>query len=160
MGKEAPYWVRLTRQGNKFSGYIAPDGETWKYVGAITIPMNTTILAGLCVSSTLRCTPTTVVFDSIRVDSNKPNAADDIFLSDSDFEVFPNPFSKGSLTIKLPTDATLLAIFDVTGKLVYKEKVMKNEYLVDESVFPIGWFYLINVVTNKQSMNKNVIVNK
>lgn len=159
-GKEAPYWVRLTRQGNKFSGYIAPDGETWKYVGAITIPMNTTILTGLCVSSTQRCTPTTVVFDSIRVDSNKPNAADDIYLSDSDFDVFPNPFSKGSLTIKLPTDATQLAIFDVTGRLVYKEKVVKNEYLVDESVFKSEGIYLVNVVTTNNTLIKKVIVTK
>ena len=122
--------------------------------------MNTTILAGLCVSSTLRCTPTTVVFDSIRVDSNKPNAVNDIDLSDDGFEVFPNPFSKGSLTVKLPADATLLSVFDVTGKLVYKENVVKNEYLIDESVFQSDGIYLINVVTNKQAINKKVIVNK
>ena len=26
---KAPYWVRLTRAGNVFSGYLSPDGTTW-----------------------------------------------------------------------------------------------------------------------------------
>jgi uncharacterized protein YjdB len=159
-GKKAPYWVRLKRKGNQFLGYSSADGKTWKSVGATNISMDETLLVGLCVSSTARCTPTTAVFDSISISVESPTAANDIFFSDSDFEVFPNPFSKGSLTVKLPANATLLAIFDVTGKLVYKEKVIKNEYLVDESVFQSEGIYLINVVTTRESMNKKVIVTK
>jgi hypothetical protein len=77
-----------------------------------------------------------------------------------DFEIYPNPLSTGSLSIKLPSDATQLSILDVTGKLVYKEKVMKTEYTIDQSVFKSKGVYVVNVVTTKNSWNKKVIVTK
>jgi uncharacterized protein YjdB/poly(3-hydroxybutyrate) depolymerase len=79
---------------------------------------------------------------------------------ESDISLFPNPLSTGSLSIKLPEDATQLSIFDVTGKLVYKEKVLKNEFLIDRSVFKSKGVYVLNVVTTKNNMNKKVIVIK
>lgn len=159
-GKKAPYWVRLRRRGNQFLGYSSVDGITWKSVGATNISMDETLLVGLCVSSTARCTPTTVVFDSISISAEWPTAVDDIDFSDTGFEVYPNPFSTGSLVVKLPADATLLSVFDVTGKLVYKVNVIENEYLIDESAFKSEGIYLVNVVTSKNFMNKKVIVIK
>jgi hypothetical protein len=75
-------------------------------------------------------------------------------------EIYPNPLSTGSLYIKLPSDATQLSVFDITGKLVYKETGLKNEYLIDNSVFQMKGVYLINVTTSKYSTNKKVIVTK
>jgi hypothetical protein len=77
---------------------------------------------------------------------------------ESDFEMYPNPLSKGPLIIKLPTEATQLNIFDVTGKLVYKEIGLKHEYQIDESVFASKGVYVIHVTTPTSSMNKMVIV--
>ena len=159
-GKKAPYWVRLKRRGNQFLGYSSADGKTWKSVGATNVYMNETLLVGLCVSSTGRCAPTTVVFDSIQISVEPPTAIDDIDSQETGFEIYPNPFSTGSLVVKLPADAKMLSVFDVTGKLVYKEKVIKNEYLINESVFKSKGIYLVNVVTSKSAMNKKVIVIK
>jgi len=80
--------------------------------------------------------------------------------SDDGFEVSPNPLTTGSLSIKLPKDATQLSIFDATGKIVYQEQVIKNEYLINHSVFKSKGVYVVNVVTTKNSMNKKVIVIK
>jgi regulation of enolase protein 1 (concanavalin A-like superfamily) len=47
----APYWVRIVRAGNTFSGYSSPDGTIWTLVGSDTIPMATAVYVGLAVTS-------------------------------------------------------------------------------------------------------------
>ena len=155
----APYWVRLVRKGNKFTGYVAPNGETWKTVAAVNVPMESTLFVGLCVSSTIRCTTTTVKFDNITIEKD-PTSVDDIHISDTDFEVFPNPLSTGSLSINLPEDATRLSILDMTGRIVYQENVINKEFSINRSVFNSVGVYIVNVVTTKKMMNKKVIVLK
>jgi hypothetical protein len=43
----APYWVKLTRRGNTFTGYSSPDGVTWTRVGSDTIVMAYGVYVGL-----------------------------------------------------------------------------------------------------------------
>jgi hypothetical protein len=43
----APYWVKLTRRGNTFTGYSSPDGVTWTRVGSDTIVMAYNVYVGL-----------------------------------------------------------------------------------------------------------------
>ena len=160
-GIKAPYWVRLMRKGNVFSGYISPDGKTWKMVGGTTISMDSTLFVGLCVSSTVGCTSTTAIFDSVSVNvQDKVSAIDGVYSLDSDFEVSPNPLSTGSLLVKLPDDAKQLSIFDVTGKIIYQKQVIKNEYLIEQSVFKSRGVYIVNVLSLKNTRNKKVIVLK
>lgn len=48
----APYWLRVKRTGNSFSGYISSDGNTWTQVGATqTITMANNTYVGLCLTS-------------------------------------------------------------------------------------------------------------
>ena len=74
--------------------------------------------------------------------------------------LFPNPFSTGSLSIKLPEDATRLSIFDVTGKVVYQEQVTKTELLIGQSVFKSEGIYFVNITTSTNSIIKKLIVKK
>ena len=46
-----PYWVKLTRTGDVFVGWISPDGKTWTERGRATIAMGPNVLAGICVTS-------------------------------------------------------------------------------------------------------------
>src|SRR6266478_2575561 len=47
-----PYWVKLVRSGNNFSGYVSPNGINWTQDGFIqTIPMNAAVYIGLAVNS-------------------------------------------------------------------------------------------------------------
>ncbi|MFO8006366.1 MAG: PA14 domain-containing protein, partial [Candidatus Brocadiia bacterium] len=47
----APYWVRLTRSGDTFTGYESSDGSSWTQVGSVTISMATDVYIGLPVTS-------------------------------------------------------------------------------------------------------------
>ena len=75
----APYWVRLTRSGNLFTGYVSADGNTWTVVGTATVPMAATAYVGLAVTSHAAGTLSTAVFRSYAVTSpavsNAPLAA-------------------------------------------------------------------------------------
>ena len=49
----APYWVKIERNGNTFTGAISPDGKTWTPLGAPgqTITMTGPVLIGLALCS-------------------------------------------------------------------------------------------------------------
>jgi hypothetical protein len=48
----APYWVKVERKGNSFTGSISADGKTWKQLGtAQTITMTNPVLIGLALCS-------------------------------------------------------------------------------------------------------------
>ena len=64
----APYWFKLTRVGNSFTGYSSPDGSTWTMVGApAIIAMNTTIYVGPAVTSRTPGSLIVAGFDSVGV---------------------------------------------------------------------------------------------
>jgi len=47
-----PYWVRLVRKNDTFTGYTSPDGITWTQVGSpTTIAMGTNVHVGMAVTS-------------------------------------------------------------------------------------------------------------
>ncbi len=47
----APYWVKLTRSGNTFTGYSSPDGVAWTLVQIDTITMSASVYVGLPLTS-------------------------------------------------------------------------------------------------------------
>ncbi|HTQ50028.1 MAG TPA: PQQ-dependent sugar dehydrogenase [Candidatus Acidoferrales bacterium] len=46
-----PYWVRLVRAGDRFTGYVSKDGHDWKAVDSIEVPMSRTVYVGLTVTA-------------------------------------------------------------------------------------------------------------
>jgi regulation of enolase protein 1 (concanavalin A-like superfamily) len=44
-------WVRLTRQGNVFTGFTSPDGVNWTQRGQTTLSLPTTLFFGLASNS-------------------------------------------------------------------------------------------------------------
>ena len=51
-GLTAPYWVRITRSGNKFSAYRSSNGTNWTRLGAAkTINMSASAQVGMGVCS-------------------------------------------------------------------------------------------------------------
>src|SRR5207245_2835890 len=47
----APYWVKVNRTGNVFTGYVSSNGTTWTQVGSETISMSTSIFVGVVVTA-------------------------------------------------------------------------------------------------------------
>lgn len=61
-----PYWVKLVRSGNTFSGYQSPDGVTWTQIGTSqTVTMVPNIYVGLAVSSRSSTHLATATFDNV-----------------------------------------------------------------------------------------------
>jgi hypothetical protein len=63
-----PYWFKLTRVANTFTGYSSSDGVTWTQVASpVTIRMNNTIYAGVGITSCDSNANITTVFDNIGI---------------------------------------------------------------------------------------------
>lgn len=60
-----PYWLKLGRSGNHFTGFISADGESWTKVAEITANLPSKVLAGLAASSSQARVTTTVMFDHV-----------------------------------------------------------------------------------------------
>jgi hypothetical protein len=80
--------------------------------------------------------------------------------NEDDLQISPNPLSSGPLTIKYPQGAVKLSVFDMTGKLVYQEKITKSESQLNKSLFKTEGVYFVNVTTDKNSISKKVIIIK
>ena len=48
---KSPYWIKLVRKGNTFTGYTAPDGKTWIELASTEVNMAADAYIGLCVTS-------------------------------------------------------------------------------------------------------------
>jgi hypothetical protein len=67
----APYWVRIERKGNAFTGFISPDGAAWTQLGtAQTITMNGPVLIGLALTSHSTTVTTAAEFSNISTTGN------------------------------------------------------------------------------------------
>jgi len=66
-GIAAPYWVKLVRSGNTFTGYVAASGGNWQLVGSSTIAMGSTVYVGLAVCSHDTRALTTSAIDNVAV---------------------------------------------------------------------------------------------
>ena len=63
-----PYWVKLVRSGNTFSGYASTDGVNWVQVGSTqTINMAQNTYIGLAVSGNNNSVLATATFDNVAV---------------------------------------------------------------------------------------------
>jgi hypothetical protein len=85
-----PYWVKIERVGNAFSGYISPDGQTWTQLGtAQTIAMTDPVYIGLAVTSHDAATMRTFTFANVSTTGNVTpdgpfSAWDDIGIASND----------------------------------------------------------------------------
>ena len=75
-GIVTPYWVRLTRTNNTFSGYISANGTSWSQVGtSMNITMASSAYAGLAVTAHNSGLLNSSVFDSVNASFLAPNTA-------------------------------------------------------------------------------------
>jgi fibronectin type 3 domain-containing protein len=64
-GLSAPYWVKLVRSGNTFTGSYSPDGVTWTQQGTATFTMAATAYVGLALTSHNSSSLCTATFDNV-----------------------------------------------------------------------------------------------
>ena len=61
-----PYWVRVVRAGNNFTGYVSTSGASWTQIGTTSIPgFNNTALWGLAVTAHNNTLTNVTTFDNV-----------------------------------------------------------------------------------------------
>ncbi|HWK10152.1 MAG TPA: matrixin family metalloprotease [Vicinamibacterales bacterium] len=63
----APYWVKLSRRGDRFEAYAAPDGGAWTLIGTDTIVMHDTVDAGVALTAHLDGAIARATFSAISI---------------------------------------------------------------------------------------------
>ncbi len=67
LSAKAPAWVRLTRVGNVFTGYLSTDGSNWMIAGSDTLSLPAGVYVGLCVCAHNASLLNSATFDSISI---------------------------------------------------------------------------------------------
>ncbi len=62
-----PFWVKLSRAGDTFAGYVSTDGTNWQRVDSVTLPMKKTIHVGLALSAHNNSALNSTLFDNVTV---------------------------------------------------------------------------------------------
>src|SRR5262249_46058216 len=70
-----PYWLKLQRTGDTFTGSISPDGQSWSEVGRIQWTAKAPLHAGLAACSALSTVTTRVMFDHVSAPGWTPPAS-------------------------------------------------------------------------------------
>ena len=74
-GLALPYWVKVTRSGNNFSGYVSPNGTNWTQVGTTkTIAMATNVYIGLVTASSQFGVPCDTHFSNVMPEASTNSA--------------------------------------------------------------------------------------
>ncbi len=68
----APYWVRLVRSGNSFTGYESSSGSSWNEVGSATVSMGSNVYVGLAITSHSGGVLATTEIDNVTVTTGGP----------------------------------------------------------------------------------------
>ncbi len=68
----APYWIKLTRNGNLFSGYSSTDGISWNQIGSISLAMSANAFAGLAVTAHNNTLTNTATFGGLSMVFQSP----------------------------------------------------------------------------------------
>ncbi|MHC4147799.1 MAG: hypothetical protein ACYSUD_23965, partial [Planctomycetota bacterium] len=73
-----PYWVRLVREGDSFTGYLSADGIDWEASppDPHTVSMTGTVQIGLAVTSHASGEPRTYVFDNVGIEGDVDGSTD------------------------------------------------------------------------------------
>ena len=64
-GLNAPYWIKLVRSGNTFTGYRSPDGVAWTQSGTQTFTIASAAYIGLALTSHNNSSLCTATFDNV-----------------------------------------------------------------------------------------------
>jgi len=159
-GKKAPYWVKIKRVGDVFTGYKSVDGNTWTPVGTVTIPMQPNVLIGICLTSHAGCSSTTAKFDNVIVSANPDYVYTNVNQTyASDIQIFPNPTTNGYVAITgLKHGKAVVTITDFVGKLVYNKLLETNGDLILNEILLSPGIYMIGIKNEGIVFNSKLIV--
>jgi uncharacterized repeat protein (TIGR03806 family) len=95
-GPVPPYWVKLVRTGNSFTGFSSTDGVTWTQVGSTNVTMAAASTAGLAVTAHNNAALNTSTFDNVSISTPATTVA---------MEAENMPLTVSGATSQITTDA-------------------------------------------------------
>jgi hypothetical protein len=102
----APYWLKLVRSGNTFTGYRASNPNSWIQIGSTTIPMASNAFVGLALTAHNSLLMSTSVFDNFSVTCQLPPAPGALIAVPGNLQValqWPPVAGAGTYTLKRST---------------------------------------------------------
>ncbi|MDB4293478.1 BspA family leucine-rich repeat surface protein, partial [Maribacter sp.] len=163
-----PYYVRLVREGNTFTGYASESNGNWTLVGTKTISMNATILVGLATTSHNDGVLTTANYADVQLQGSTSAAARvDSRLAGGNTEdqlqnisngtaldrnllemrTYPNP-SSDMVNVSFGTILTVaeFQIYDITGRLISTQNATAtksgSDYRLNVRSFETGTYFI------------------
>ena len=112
-GEKAPYWVKLERNGNTFSGSISPDGINYTLIRTVNVSMNKTIYVGLAATSHNNLASGIYSFSNVQLNFATPISEN---FTRNTFKVFHQSNSQQLIIKELPSTTNILSIYDISGK--------------------------------------------
>jgi hypothetical protein len=84
---------------------------------------------------------------------------EDIIKKFTTIQVYPNPYKKGELTVKLDKQGNhVITLVDITGKTVYKTQSIASTVNIPDLSLNKG-IYIVNVFSENQVNNAKLVVN-
>jgi hypothetical protein len=162
-----PFWVKLVRNNNTFSGFRSSDGTIWDKVGEANIAMAVDVLVGMAVSSHVAGVLCPVQFGNVAVVKSiavgLDNHADHAI---SRLVVSPNPIHGSAVVCYTVSKKSLvrLSILDLRGSelksLVNSVQTPGNySYSFQVDGMPNGT-YLVRLLAGNKTENFKIIVMK
>lgn len=111
-----PYWLKLSRSGNDFKGYMSANGDQWSLVESVTIPMTSEIEIGVFACSHNEVISNLTIMDNVSL-FPRIVGLESIDIKPVHVSLFPNP-SSGNTTIKCDQPVLNVAISDMNGSLI------------------------------------------
>lgn len=68
-GIQAPYWLKLVRNGNRLTAYVSRLGKKWNLIGSAKVRMPRSVFVGLALTSRNQQVLNTAMFDKVYVSS-------------------------------------------------------------------------------------------
>jgi hypothetical protein len=131
-----PYWVKLERIGDTFTGYLSADGSSWTMLGSNDVVMSGPAYIGICVTSHQPGEQRTFQFESIKTTGSVTGAWQGAVISSPKYNSAQNLY---------------VALQDSTGKLaVVKDATAVNSPTWIEVKMPLSSFAPVNATKIKK----------
>lgn len=172
-GYSVPYYVRIAKAGQVFSGYVSSDNKNWDLIGSVTNAMSAAdINVGLAVTSHNNDELSNAKFKIFVVSSTGFSARQNLLarsVTDTaaqlqSLKVFPNPANKNfsvNFNSGKPDDAIISIIEIGTGRIIFTENLLnfsgKYHKVFTKTMVPRGT-YMISLKTSEGYQAKHFIM--
>lgn len=162
-------WLKLTRAGNQFVGYMSVDGFNWQIVMTANVPMNACIQVGLFVTN-LNAATASASFDQVTVTESAiatlsvPEITPGPVVSsemNANFELYPNPATQEVFVDlhQFSSQQIDITIYNQMGQAVLQAHIDETDYQsvkIDLNELSAGT-YIVEVISGEYRQVKKLL---